>query len=196
MRTRNVGTISGIVLIVLGAWGALVPFIGSYFDWVIGSDETWDWSAGRFWLSVLPGVVTIIGGLLMLGRRRVNTTVGAAMALAAGAWFVIGPEVSRLWNDGVRQTGDALGGTTQQVFEQLTYFSVLGIAIAAIGSFVLGRAVTLVDRDRDLVEPGARTDEEEELAASRTADAPATGGLRGSGRRRRLRHRGDGRVEH
>ncbi|HWI23155.1 MAG TPA: hypothetical protein VNT22_11160 [Baekduia sp.] len=187
MRNSRGSAITGLLLIGLGLWGALIPFVGSYFGWVIGTDQTWDWTAGRFWLSLLPGIVTIIGGLLLMGRRA-STTVGATLAIGAGVWFVVGSTVSRLWNEGVSQTGPALGGTTQQVLEQLTYFSVLGVAITFIGSLALSRHVSLLGRGHDDVAP-TTTDE----------DLPRREGMgevRTSGRRRRLRHRGSGRIEH
>src|SRR3954452_5373708 len=98
-RTR--GAVSGLLLMILGAWGALIPFIGPYFGLTIGSDQTWDWSSGRLWLSVLPGVAAFVGGFLLLtSAHRARAAVGAWLAIAAGAWFVVGPTVSRLWNDG------------------------------------------------------------------------------------------------
>ena len=77
---------------VLGAWGALIPFIGPYFGLTIGSDQTWDWSSGRLWLSVVPGVAAFVGGFLLLtSAHRARAAVGAWLAIAAGAWFVVGP---------------------------------------------------------------------------------------------------------
>jgi hypothetical protein len=37
-RTR--GATSGILLVILGAWGALVPFIGPTFGWGWDSDQS------------------------------------------------------------------------------------------------------------------------------------------------------------
>lgn len=148
-RTR--GAVSGLLLMVLGAWGALVPFIGPYFDLVVGSDQTWDWSAGRLWLSVLPGVVAFVGGLLLLtSAHRARAAIGAWMAIAAGAWLVVGSTVSRLWNDGASAGGAPAGGTSQQVLELLTYYLALGALIAALGAFALGRLTVRGVRDAEL----------------------------------------------
>jgi hypothetical protein len=148
---RSKGAVSGLVLMVLGAWGALIPLVGPYFNWVIGTDDAWDWTAGRWWLSILPGVVTVIGGaMLFAAARRREAAIGTWLAAAGGTWFVVGPTVSRLWNDGVSQTGTPYGGTTRQVLEQLTYFSALGAAILGISLFALGRMAAWTPRDADL----------------------------------------------
>ena len=56
---RSRGVISGILLVILGAWVAIIPFVGPTFKYAIGSTTAWDWTAGRFWLNVLPGAVAI-----------------------------------------------------------------------------------------------------------------------------------------
>ena len=63
---RSRGAVSGILLIVLGVWGALIPFVGPYFSFSFVPDEEWTWTSGRGWLEMLPGVVTVIGGILLL----------------------------------------------------------------------------------------------------------------------------------
>ena len=163
-RTR--GAVSGAVLIILGAWGALVPFVGHYFDFVIGSDRAWDFTAGRFWLSLLPGLVVAAGGLLvLLARSRPSGMIGATLALAGGAWFVVGQSFSTLWNDGTSQAGDALGSTGQRAAEELAYFFGLGALVIAVAAFVLGRLAVRSVRD-------AEFEREAELEAAR-ADRPA-----------------------
>ena len=55
---RSRGAVSGLLLILLGAWGALVPFVGPYFDFAFSPDEPWAWTDARGWLEVLPGAVS------------------------------------------------------------------------------------------------------------------------------------------
>src|SRR5258705_13004385 len=88
---RSRGAASGFVLILLGAWGAVVPFAGPYFDFAFSPDQAWTWTAARGWLEVLPGAATVIGGLLLLGsRNRATAMLGGWLAGLAGAWFVVG----------------------------------------------------------------------------------------------------------
>lgn len=145
-RTR--GAVSGLLLIVLGVWGAVIPFVGPYFGLVIGSDQTWDWTWGRFWLSILPGAAAFFGGLLLLtSAHRARAAIGAWLAIAGGVWFVVGPTLSMLWNDGVSATGAAAGDTGRRVLELLTMYLGLGVLIATLGAFALGRLMVRGVRD-------------------------------------------------
>jgi hypothetical protein len=175
---RSRGAVSGLLLMVLGAWGALIPFIGPYFNVSMGTDETWDWSSGRLWLSVVPGVVAFLGGLLTLtSAHRAKAGFGAWMAIAAGAWFVVGPTVSMLWNDGTSAAGNALGSTNERVLTLLVSFDALGVAIAVLGAFALGRLAVRSVRDVELAREDERERERERVAEQRRFErAPATTG--------------------
>src|SRR5262249_40490499 len=88
-RTR--GAVTGLLLILLGAWGALVPFFGPNIDWAYMSDPAWTWTAAKGWLEVLPGAVAVVGGLLLLvSGNRASAMFGGWLAVFAGAWFVLG----------------------------------------------------------------------------------------------------------
>src|SRR4051812_13036543 len=106
---RRRGALTGGLLIALGAFGAPIPFVGPYFDYQIGTTSTWDWSSDRLWLSVLPGAAAVLGGLMMLySTRRSTASFGGLIALMGGLWFIAGPTVSMLWNDGAPATGAAI----------------------------------------------------------------------------------------
>jgi hypothetical protein len=137
---RRRGAASGLLIFVLGAWCAAVPFVGPLFDLTVGPDQAFDMTAGRFWLSLLPGVVAALGGLmLMRSANRASATLGAQVAMAGGIWLVVGPTVSMLWNDGAMQTGQPAGGTSRQVLELLLYFYGTGAAITALAGIAFGR---------------------------------------------------------
>src|SRR5215467_9542997 len=95
-RTRGAG--SGMLLILLGAWGALIPFIGPYFHFAYTPDTAWTWTWGRFFLEVLLGVAAALGGLILLiSAFRPAAMFGAALAAAAGAWFTVGSLLGPVW---------------------------------------------------------------------------------------------------
>src|SRR3954447_24156053 len=149
---RRRGVPSGLLITILGAWGALIPFIGPYFDYSIGSPDTWHWATNRLWLSILPGAVAVIGGLMMMfGATRRAVSTGALMAMLAGIWLVVGPSVSMLWENGAVGTGAALGDTGTRVIEWLGDFYGVGALIAALGAYELGfmAALPVVDDVRD-----------------------------------------------
>jgi hypothetical protein len=136
-RTR--GAVSGLLIFILGAWAALAPLIGPYFDLSIGSDDAWTWNGDRFLFSVLPGIVAVIGGLMLMGTtNRVGGGFGGWLALAAGAWLVVGQSLSLIWQN-VPGYGIALGSDTTQSIALLAYFYATGTAIAALASFAMGR---------------------------------------------------------
>jgi hypothetical protein len=153
-RTR--GALGGLLLVVLGLWGGLIPFIGPSFGYAIGPDASWHWTMGRLWLEVLPAAAAVAGGLrLIAARTRGAAATGALLALAGGAWFIVGPTVSMLWNDGVAQTGAAHGSNGVRVLAWLGFFYLLGAAITATASWALGRFSVVSVRDVEAATPAA-----------------------------------------
>jgi hypothetical protein len=148
---RTTGAVSGVAIVVLGIWGALIPLVGPYFHYAFGNYDSWHLTANRIWLDVLPGVLAVVGGLMLLySTRRVSGLVGGWLAVAAGVWFAIGPTVSLLWDDSGAPIGRPMGGRGQQSLELLGYFHALGVAIAVLAAFAMGR---FVSRPRVAEEP-------------------------------------------
>jgi hypothetical protein len=172
---RSRGAVSGLLLVLLGIWGGLIPFVGPYFGYEFGSDETWLMTWDRFWLDVLPGAVLVLGGLLLLASsRRVSAGLGAWLGVAGGFWYVIGPAMSLLWDDTLgpqAPIGAPIGSTGVQVLELLGYFYALGALATALGSFALGRLSLVAAAD---------------VERARGAPAPAAGEDRTARPRRRL----------
>jgi hypothetical protein len=166
---RTTGALSGVLVVVLGIWGALIPFVGPYFHYSFASNASWHFTASRVWLDVVPGVVAVLGGLMLLsGSRRTSGLLGGWLAVAAGAWFAIGPSVSVLWHGNDRPIGAPTGSHTRQALELLGYFQGLGVLIAALAAFAMGRYYS---RPRVAAEPfvaaGAVAGEVEEHRARR-----------------------------
>lgn len=135
---RSRGALSGFLLILLGAWGALAPFIGPYADFGYTPDQTWVWTEGRGLLQVLPGVATAIAGLILLvSANRLAGALAAGIAALAGAWFVIGQSLTQLWNG--PSPGTPLGSPDRQIAEELLFFTGLGVLIVYCAALALGR---------------------------------------------------------
>ena len=144
---RSRGAVSGILLILLGAWGALAPLVGPYWNFGFTPNETWNMTDGRWWFQVLPGIVTAIGGLMLFfGTDRITTSIGGWIAAAAGAWYVIGvPLEPNLTLGSIGQPiHSSLRGST---FERLTLFEGLGILIVFVSAYALGRLAVVGVRD-------------------------------------------------
>jgi hypothetical protein len=137
---RSTGLVSGALVFVLGVWGALIPFVGPYFDYSFGTNSTWHYTANRLWLSILPGVLAMVAGLLLLGAatRRAGVLAGW-LGLLAGLWFVVGPAVSLTWEHVGGPIGAPLGGPTTKMLELVGYFYGLGALIIACVAFASGR---------------------------------------------------------
>jgi hypothetical protein len=136
---RSRGALSGLLLVLLGIWGALIPFVGPYFHYAYTPDRVWTSTSGRMWLEVLPGVVTLVGGLVVLMSRYRPVAVFAAwLAALAGAWFAVGGLIAGRWPS-LPNAGVPVGGTTMTLLEQVGFFTGLGVVIVFLAALALGR---------------------------------------------------------
>ena len=142
---RSRGAFSGFLLILLGLWGALIPFVGPYFHFAYTPDKAWTYNTGRLWLELLPGAAVFLGGfLLMIARGRHIALFGALLAAAAGAWFTLGPVLSPLWNNHVPMGGSPASTTVyMRIMEQLGFFTALGVVIVFVAAVALGRIASV-----------------------------------------------------
>jgi hypothetical protein len=174
---RSRGAASGFLLILLGAWGALIPFIGPYFNFAYTPDQEWTWTSARGWLEVLPGAATAVGGLLLLGsRNRATAMLGGWLTVVAGAWFIVGPVLAGPL--GIGDPGSPVASTdAKRVALELTYFSGLGALIVFLGAVALGRLSIRSLRDiRYAQRPvGAAAVPPERTAEPGRPDAPPPG---------------------
>jgi hypothetical protein len=138
---RSRGAFSGFLLILLGLWGALIPFVGPYFHYAYTPDKAWTYNTGRLWLELLPGAAVVVGGfLLMIARGRHTALFGALLAAAAGAWFTLGTVLSPLWNHHVPMGGSPASSTVyMRIMEQLGFYTALGVVIVFVAATALGR---------------------------------------------------------
>jgi hypothetical protein len=139
--SRSTGVFSGLLLLALGLWGALIPFIGPYFHYAFGGDTTWHYTTQRLLLDILPGVTVMLGALIMLWTgHRLSGATGGWLAIIGGAWFVVGSSVSGVWHH-TWAIGAPYGGSARQMLEWVGYFYGLGALIIALAAFALGRFI-------------------------------------------------------
>ena len=151
---RSRGAFSGFLLILLGLWGALIPFVGPYFDYAYTPDKAWTYNTGRLWLELLPGAAVFLGGvLLMVARGRHTALFGALLAAAAGAWFTLGTVLSPLWNHHIPMGGSPAGSSVyMRIMEQLGFFTALGVVIVFVAAVALGRIASVPSGIREIEE--------------------------------------------
>ena len=142
---RSRGAASGFLLVLLGLWGALIPFIGPYFHYAYTPATAWTYNTGRLWLEILPGAAVFLGGvLLMIATARHTALFGALLAAAAGAWFSLGTMLSPLWNNHVTLGGSPASTTVyMRIMEQLGFFSALGVVIVFVAAAAFGRIMSV-----------------------------------------------------
>lgn len=146
---RSRGALSGTLLVLLGAWGALIAFVGPYFHYAFTPDHTWTYTSGRFWLEILPGAAALLGGLIVLvAATRPTAVFGAWIAALSGAWFVVGRPLSTLWTTGATvAAGHPVGGHITRAVEDIGFFTGLGVAIVFFAAMALGRFTVIGARE-------------------------------------------------
>jgi len=158
---RSRGGVSGVLLILLGAWGGLAPFVGPYFHYAYTPDKAWAYTSGRRYLSIVPGVAALLGGLLVVSTaHRVIGILGALLAALGGVWFIVGGSVIVLVvkngsiSPGIPLTGPLgpLSSATRQFLEGLGFFTGTGVLILFLAAMALGRFSVVGVRDAALAE--------------------------------------------
>ena len=163
--------VTGVLLILLGAWGGLAPFVGPYFHYAYTPDTAWHYTQARLWLEVLPAGAAVLGGVVvMISTRRLLAAAGGILAMLGGAWFVVGTVVNTVWTR-LGTPGLPVGVSAKRIAaEKLGMFSGLGAVIVFVAALAIGIAVAAalrngyapgddIDGDAD-DDAGARTEAE------------------------------------
>ncbi len=168
---RSRGALSGVLLVLLGIWGALIPFVGPYFHYAYTPDRTWAVTAGRMWLQVLPGVVVLISGIVVLiSRLRPVAVFAAWLAALAGAWFAVGTVVAAHWTT-LPDAGVPVGGSARMALEQIGFFTGLGVVIVFVAALALGRFTVIAASDQAVPAAAAEAEAADRAAADSAAAA-------------------------
>jgi hypothetical protein len=172
---RSRGAASGFLLVLLGIWGAIIPFVGPYFHYAYTPDTSWTYNTARLWLEILPGAAVFLGGiLLIIATGRHIALFGGVLAAAGGAWFALGTVLSPLWSTGHVILGGTPVATTTltRVVEQIGFFTGLGVAVVLVAGMAIGRISAVAAGVREVgAVPAARVPVDTEAVPVRTARA-------------------------
>ncbi|MGH3318830.1 MAG: hypothetical protein ACRDN9_01400 [Streptosporangiaceae bacterium] len=136
-----------MLLVALGVWGGIIPFVGPLAGYAYTPDTAWTFTMGRLWLEILPAAAAVLGGLMLLGSaNRGTASFGGWLAAAGGAWFVVGTILTPLWG-GTGWLGHPIGGQTLRIVEEIGFFAGLGVAIVFLAALALGRFAVRGVRD-------------------------------------------------
>ncbi len=160
---RSRGGICGVLLILLGLWGALAPFVGPYLHFGYNPDIAWKYTSGRLYYSAIPGAAALLGGMLVLiTRNRAVGIIGGLLAALGGAWFWLGDGVMTTV---LKKTSVSIGtpltvgsgflGSLQQreYFESIALFGGVGLLILFFGALATGRFSMLAAKDVAVYDP-------------------------------------------
>ncbi len=123
--------IVGVLIILLGAFGLIIPFVGPLFDFGMGPEAAWVITMSRVVRHVLPGVAVILGGLMLFSGSRASRGVGITLAILGGTWFTVAPVVLGRMSEAPP--------TLMDVLRPLVYHYGTGLLITALAAFALGR---------------------------------------------------------
>ncbi len=123
--------VAGVLIVLLGAFGLIIPFVGPLFDFGMGPEPAWVITTSRLVRHVIPGVAIILGGLMLLASGRASRGAGTALAFVGGAWLTVVPVVLGPLSGGIPALMDIL--------RPLAYHYGTGLLVTALAAFALGR---------------------------------------------------------
>ncbi|MBO0715138.1 MAG: hypothetical protein J2O39_08495 [Acidimicrobiales bacterium] len=136
----------GLLVVLLGAWGGIVPFVGPLFGFRSTHSGSFAWTAPHVFLYLIPGAVAMFFGLVLMGaamERRARFSVSKELAglviMACGAWFVLGPVVWPIFSSSA--VFGSVTGAQARFVNFLGYNLGPGLLLAAFGAMALVRPV-------------------------------------------------------
>ncbi|HKD89194.1 MAG TPA: hypothetical protein VKB62_11740 [Streptosporangiaceae bacterium] len=156
---RSRGVVCGVLLILLGVWGGLAPFVGHYLHFGFTPDDAWKYTTGRLYLSAIPGAAALLGGLMVLiTRNRAFGISGGILGALGGGWFIIGSGfVTAVLKNNSVTIGAPLQSANmtaalQTYLENEALFFGLGALILFFAALAIGRFSMLAAKDVEAVE--------------------------------------------
>jgi hypothetical protein len=140
------GTV-GFLIVLLGAWAGIVPFVGPSFGFSGDGSSSWMWNLPHALLWVAPGAVAVWCGLMMLGLvpraisgfGRLGSAALGTITAACGAWLVIGPSA---WPVLEHSAGVFVPASPLRELAYLIGYSLgPGILLVLFGAFAIGWGV-------------------------------------------------------
>ena len=151
---RRRGIVCGLLLILLGLWGGLAPFVGPYLHFGYTPDKVWTYNSGRLYYAIIPGAAVLVGGLLATATRNRGVGVfGGILAALGGAWFGIGQTfttivLKRSISAGSPILWSGAGPDSVRTYvETLSMVAGLALVVVFLAALVIGRFSMLAAAD-------------------------------------------------
>lgn len=132
----------GLLIFLLGVWGAGVAYAGPVFHYGPARAAAWQWTTPHTVLNLLPGLGAMAAGLLLFGAGRGVATLAhrmaALLALGSGAWFVLGRTIYPIfYGSSAPAYGASTGGALANFVTVLGYGLGVGIVLSALGGILM-----------------------------------------------------------
>jgi hypothetical protein len=146
---RLTATVAGVLAVVVGAWGGIAPYIGHAIRFSADGSATWTWNLQHGLLSLLPGAMAVVGGLLLIASirsRRERATLLHTVGLTAAAvilglsavWFLIGASV---WPVYFTSQVVVAASPVRTLADMVGYYLADGVILAVVAGIVGSWAV-------------------------------------------------------
>lgn len=142
------------LIIVLGLFVGIIPFVGPLFDFGMGPEPAWVMTMSRFVRHVVPAAAIVIGGFMLMPRARSWRAAGATAAMLGAIWVTIAPIVLGRGGEGVPALID--------IVRPLVYHFGTGVIIAILAGYAAG----LLPRRKRTESPTGRAERSEERHAA------------------------------
>jgi len=176
---RSRGGVCGVLLILLGLWGGLAPFVGPYFHFGFTPDKAWAYNSGRLYYSIIPGAAALVGGVLVTATRyRAVGVIGSVLGVLGGAWFVVGAGFVISVLKRTISLGDPIVPAGAQpirtYLEGISMFAGLGVLILVAGAVAIGRFSMVAAQDVADTADGSSYDSDYPSASAYQATSTAS----------------------
>jgi len=125
----------GFLIALLGGWVIAAALVGPLFNFGFFNDTTWQFSAKQWETQLIPGIVAVVGGLMLMTPSHGGGALGALLAFAAGAWLIVCPILYPLWSSGTIQP---YGSQGMQALRWIGHFYGPGALIIYFAGYALG----------------------------------------------------------
>ncbi len=176
---RRRGGVCGLLLILVGLWAGLAPFVGPYFHFGYTPDKVWTYNTGRLYFSIIPAAAVILGGLVVaVTRSRALGVCAGLLAALGGGWLAIGQTFTRVVLKQSIASGSAIlsagttAGSVRAYAELLALFTGVGLLAIFLGALAMGRLSMLAAGDLGAESEGYYG----EYATAQTAGFPSATG--------------------
>lgn len=133
--------VTGVLVLLIGAWIAIVPYLAPFLRFSGDGTPSWTWSFAHSMLFLVPGAVAVFAGLVIFaggqGAWRDLLKLGGTLAVLCGAWVVVGPVA---WHAMEGSSFFVAAAPMRELAYWISYSLGPGGLLLVLGAFAIGKA--------------------------------------------------------